>query len=77
MMPEFVGDDLPDDCAMLLNRIELIQYLTNDGVRLVADQYWTADGEIMALTTKLGMLEQAKIAACIPMIQSYPSPDDE
>lgn len=61
--------ELPDG-AVVLNRIEIVEYLT-------ADLYWTVDGDIMPLTKKIGLLEQAKVAACIPMIQSAPQHDEE
>lgn len=68
--------ELPDG-AVVLNRIEIVEYLDADGEYLTADLYWTVDGDIMPLTKKIGLLEQAKVAACIPMIQSAPQHDEE
>jgi hypothetical protein len=74
-----VTDWLPEG-AVLVSSIEIVEYLDAEtGAYLLAEQYWTADGIAMTFWKKLGLLEQAKIAACIPMIQSAPNTmsDDE
>ncbi len=56
--------------AVPLARIEITEFLDPDGNHLIGETYWTADDSEMPLYKKLGLLEQAKTAACIPMIQS-------
>jgi hypothetical protein len=63
--------DLPEG-AFPLSRITITEYLNKDGDHRTGETYWTADGSTMPLAKKLGLLEQAKVAACIPMIQSAP-----
>ena len=72
-----LSDEYLPEGAVILNRIELVEYIDADGEHLTSDLYWSADGDTMPLMKKLGLLEQAKVAACIPMIQSAPESDDE
>ena len=65
-------DWLPEG-AVPVSSIEIAEYLDGEtGEYLICERYWTADGMPMTFWKKLGLLEQAKIAACIPMIQSAP-----
>lgn len=63
--------NLPEG-AVPLARIEITEFLDETGAHLISETYWTIDDSEMPLAQKLGMLEQTKIAACIPMIQSAP-----
>lgn len=64
--------------AVPLNTIEIVEYLDAEtGEYLTAERYWSHDDAGMPLVKKVGLLEQAKIAACIPMIQSAPDCEDE
>lgn len=57
--------------AVVLNTIEIVEYLDAEtGEYLTAERYWSHDDNGMPLVKKLGLLEQAKAVACIPMIQS-------
>lgn len=57
--------------AVLLSTIEIVEYLDADTSEyLTAERFWSSDGESIPLVKKLGLLEQAKVAACIPMIES-------
>lgn len=59
--------------AVPLNTIEIVEYLDAEtGEYLTAERYWSTDDDGMPLVKKIGLLEQAKIAACAPMIQSEP-----
>lgn len=63
-------DFIPEG-AVVLSKIEIVEYLDAEtGEYLIAERYWTADEQGLPLFKKLGLLEQAKIAACIPMIES-------
>jgi hypothetical protein len=67
-----VVSDLPGG-AVPIARINIVEYLDAEtGAHLIDETYWTADDSEMPLYKKLGLLEQAKVAACIPMIQSAP-----
>jgi len=69
-------DALPEG-AVILNRIELAEYIDPDtGEWLTIDCYQSTEGDTMNYLKKIGLLESAKIAACIPMIQSASSDDD-
>jgi hypothetical protein len=63
--------DFPEG-AFPLARITITEFLDESGEHLINETYWTADDSEMPLYKRLGMLEQAKVAACIPMIQSAP-----
>ncbi|MGC0365022.1 hypothetical protein ABH922_003006 [Rhodococcus sp. 27YEA15] len=72
-----VMDWLPEG-AVPLSTIEIVEFLNAEtGEYLIVERYWTADGVRMPLFKKLGLLEQAKAAACIPMIQSAPDMTDD
>jgi len=61
-----------------VSRIEIVEYLDSEtGDYLIGERYWTADGVLMPYWKKIGLLEGAKIAACIPMIQSAPDMTSE
>ncbi|MYV30713.1 hypothetical protein GQ649_26200 [Rhodococcus sp. DSM 6344] len=63
-------DFIPEG-AVVLSKIEIVEYLDAEtGEYLIAERYWTADEQGLPLFKKLGLLEQEKIAACIPMIES-------
>ena len=71
-------EDLIPPGAVPISRIEIVEYLDADtGEYLTAERYWTADEQGMPLVKKLGLLEQAKAAACIPMCRSTPDPPEE
>lgn len=71
-------EDLIPPGAVPISRIEIVEYLDADtGEYLTAERYWTADEQGMPLFKKLGLLEQAKAAACIPMCRSDPDPPEE
>lgn len=67
-----MADWIPEG-SVLLSKIEIVEYLDAEtGEYLTAERYWSSDGGTIPLIKKLGLLEQAKVAACIPMIQSAP-----
>jgi len=69
---DVVTDWLPER-AVPIARIEIVEFLDDEtGEPLVAERYWTVDDQPMTFVKKIGLLEQAKIAACIPMIQTAP-----
>lgn len=72
-------EDLVPPGAVPISRIDIVEYLDAEtGEYLIAERYWTADEQGMPLFKKLGLLEQAKAAACIPMYQSAPDlPEEE
>lgn len=69
---------LPDGIVVLCT-IEIVEYLDAEtGEYLTAERFWSSDGDSIPLVKKLGLLEQAKVAACAPMIESMNSrPDDD
>lgn len=71
-------EDLIPPGAVPISRIEIVEYLDADtGEYLTAERYWTADEQGMTLVKKLGLLEQAKAAACIPMCRSAADPPEK
>lgn len=77
-MVVIVMTDWIPDGAVVLSKIEIVEYLDAEtGEYLIAERYWTADEQGMPLFKKLGLLEQAKAAACIPMVQSAPGSTED
>ncbi|MBF6133497.1 hypothetical protein IU501_10850 [Nocardia otitidiscaviarum] len=65
-------DWLPEGSVPVAS-IEVVEYLeAGTGEHFIIERYWTADDHPMTLYKKLGLLEQAKVSACLPMIQSAP-----
>jgi hypothetical protein len=70
-------DDDPEDLAIVMNRIEILDYLNTDGERILMCSSLDADGNRSALIESLGALRLAEDTFIRQAMGEIPEEDDD
>lgn len=70
-------DEDPDDLAIIMNRIEILDYLNTDGERILMCSSLDADGNRSALIESLGALRLAEDTFIRQAMGEIPEEEDD